>query len=74
MPNIIHYRNKCIGCGICYEMMPDVWRMSKKDGKASLLKAAIKRDTSVLKIDECMIPIARKVAEACPVKIIKVNT
>lgn len=73
MPNIIHYRNKCIGCGICYEMMPEVWRMSKKDGKATLLKSVLKRNTSVLQIDESMLDAARKVADACPVKIIKVN-
>lgn len=73
MPNIIHYRSKCIGCGICYEMMPDNWRMSKKDGKATLLKSVLRRDTSVLQIDESMVSTAKRVAEACPVKIIKVN-
>ncbi|HMZ46360.1 MAG TPA: ferredoxin [Chitinophagaceae bacterium] len=73
MPNIIHYRSKCIGCNICYEMMPSTWRMSKKDGKATLLKAEQKRQTSVLQIDTNLIEEAKKVANACPVKIIKVN-
>ena len=73
MPNIVHYRNKCIGCGICYEMMPDLWRMSKKDGKATLLKAVLKRDTSVFQISESLIDLSKKVADACPVKVIKVN-
>ncbi len=73
MPNIIHYRNKCIGCGICYEIMPEVWRMSKKDGKATLLKSVLKGNTSVLQIEEAMVGNAERVAEACPVRIIKVN-
>lgn len=73
MPNIVHYRNKCIGCGICYEMMPNHWRMSKKDGKATLLKSVLKGNTSVLQINELLIGSSKKVAEACPVKVIKVN-
>lgn len=73
MANIIHYRNKCIGCGICYEMMPAVWRMSKKDGKATLLNAVLKKDVSILKIDQAIIAASKKIAHACPVKIIQVN-
>jgi ferredoxin len=73
MPKIIHYRNKCIGCGICYEMMPDTWRMSKKDGKATLLKAVLKKDVSILSIDGSIVTESQKVAHACPVKIILVN-
>lgn len=73
MPNIIHYRKKCIGCGICYEIMPTLWRMSKKDGKATLLKAAQKKEVSILSIDNALVEEAKKVAESCPVKIIHVN-
>ncbi len=73
MSNIIHYRSKCIGCGVCYEMMPEVWRMSKKDGKATLLKAKVAKEVSVLQIGDIMLDDARKVASVCPVKIIRVN-
>jgi len=73
MANIIHYRNKCIGCGICYEMMPEIWHMSKKDGKATLLKAGLKKEISILPIAPALISEAKKVAHACPVKIIQVN-
>ena len=73
MANIIHYRKKCIGCGICYEMMPEIWCMSKRDGKATLLKAVLKKEVSILPIHHSMIAEAKKVAHACPVKIIQVN-
>lgn len=73
MANIIHYRKKCIGCNICYEMMPEIWRMSRNDGKATLLKAVLKKDASVLPIDHSITAKAKKVAHACPVKIIQVN-
>lgn len=73
MANIVHYRRKCIGCGICYEMMPAIWRMSKKDGKATLLKSTLKKDLFILSIDGSLVEEAKKTASACPVKIIHVN-
>jgi len=72
MAKIIHYRNKCIGCAICYEMQPHLWRMSNKDGKAILLQAESKRKVFVLPLDSNEIKPALIVAKACPVKIIKI--
>lgn len=71
MPKIIHYRDKCIGCGICFEMQPELWRMSRKDGKAVLLGAEEKRETDVLTVNKLLLQEAIGVAAACPVKIIK---
>lgn len=73
MANIIHYRNKCIGCGICYEMQPELWRMSKKDGKAVLLNAQLKKTVHVLPVGQAQYFETAAVAEACPVKIIKLS-
>jgi ferredoxin len=72
MANIIHYRDKCIGCCICYEMQPEIWRMSKKDGKATLLNAKQKKSIYLLPARQNIISETESVAEACPVKIIKV--
>jgi len=71
MTKIIHYRNKCIGCGICYEQQPGLWRMSKKDGKANLLKSIKKKDVFVLPVSITIQQQTLEVARACPVKIIK---
>jgi ferredoxin len=46
--------------------------MSKKDGKASLLKATNKKDIYLLAIPDGQVAQARITAEACPVRIIKV--
>lgn len=73
MAKIVHYRSKCIGCAICFEMHPALWRMSKKDGKATLLKALNKGKTFVLEINKEEIEKNRAIADACPVKIIKIN-
>lgn len=73
MPKLIHYRDKCIGCGICYELQPDIWRMSKKDGKATLVKSVQKRSVYVLDINEQIREQSYATIEACPAKVIKVN-
>lgn len=68
---IIHYRKKCIGCGICYEMQPALWRMSKKDGKATLLKSIPKKEVFILQVNDTLLQQTVEIAKACPVKIIK---
>lgn len=73
MTRIIHYRDKCIGCGICQELQPEFWRMSKKDGKASLLLATIKKGIHQLVITEKDTRRTEEVIKACPAKIIRLN-
>lgn len=72
MAKIIHYRSKCIGCNICFEMQPEYWRLSKKDGKASLINGHLKKDTHILEIPFESIELSKQTAEHCPVKVIKV--
>lgn len=72
MAKIIHYRDKCIGCNICYELQPEYWRLSRKDGKATLIGGKLKRDNYVLPIPDHDIVKSKEVAEHCPVKVIKV--
>jgi ferredoxin len=72
MHKIIQYRNKCIGCGICQELQPHLWRMSKKDGKATLLGAAVKKDIHLLPISEWLKAETKETAGACPARIIQV--
>ena len=72
MPKIIQYRNKCIGCCICQEQQPELWRMSKKDGKATLLRAIAKKEVFILEIPKPLQSKSQEIAAACPVRIIKV--
>jgi ferredoxin len=73
MAKLIHYRSKCIGCGVCQELQPDVWRMSKKDGKAVLLNATAKKDVFILSLHTSNVESSRRTAEACPAHIIKLT-
>lgn len=73
MPKVIHYRNKCIGCGVCYEQQPELWRMSKKDGKATLINGVRKKEVFVVVIAATALDRSKEIALACPVRIIKVS-
>lgn len=73
MPKLIHYRNNCIGCGVCYEMQPALWRMSKKDGKATLVKAVRKKEVFVLEVPVHLAEESAGVVQACPVRVIKLS-
>ena len=72
MPKIAFYRNKCIGCNMCYEQQPEIWRLSKKDGKATLLHSTQKKNIFLLEISENLLQKTKDIADACPVKIIKI--
>jgi ferredoxin len=72
MPKVILYRNKCIGSSICREMQPELWRMSRKDGKAVLLRSIEKKEIYQLNIHDSMHSLSNEVAEACPARVIKV--
>lgn len=73
MSKIIHYRDKCIGCGICYEMQPQEWRMSKRDGKVTLLHATIKKNIYLKDIPALSVELSKQVSAACPTRCIQVN-
>ena len=72
MIRIIQYRRNCIGCGVCVEQQPELWRMSKKDGKATLLNGVGKKDLFILKVTADLQQRSAEIANACPVKIIKI--
>ena len=72
MIRIIQYRRNCIGCGVCAEQQPELWRMSKRDGKATLLNGVGKKDLFILKVTGELQQRSTEIANACPVKIIKV--
>lgn len=73
MAKIIHHRDKCIGCGICYEMQSQEWRMSKRDGKATLLHATVKKTIFLKVIPALSVELSKQVAAACPTRCIQVG-
>lgn len=72
MPKLVQYRNKCIGCGVCHELQPDLWRMSKKDGLATLVNGMLKKEVWQLEVSDTIAQQSKRTIEACPAGIIKI--
>lgn len=70
---ITYQRHKCIGCNYCVEFAYNRWRMSKKDGKATLIGGVNRKGFYTVKVREDELEENIKAAEACPVKIIHVK-
>ena len=64
---------KCIGCNYCVELAYDRWRMSKKDGKSTLLGSENSKGFYTVKVGDDELDENLRAAEACPVNIIKVK-
>jgi ferredoxin len=47
--------------------------MSRKDGKATLIRGVLKKEVFVLTIPETAVELSKEIATICPVRIIKVT-
>ncbi len=70
---ITQQRDKCIGCNYCVEYAADRWRMSKKDGKCTLINGTDRKGFYTARVGDEEFEDNKKAAQACPVNIIKVK-
>lgn len=70
---ISHNREKCIGCNYCVELAFDRWRMSKKDGKVTLIGGVDKKGMYTARVGDEEYDENVKAAQACPMNIIQVK-
>ena len=73
MLRITHFREKCIGCNGCVEVAPDRWRMSKTDGKSTLIEGKPKKGVYNALISEIELEENQQAAANCPVNIIRLK-
>ncbi len=59
-------KNKCIGCGSCLAVCPDLFEMGD-DNKARLKEGAENKDDA--EVQKC----AQEAADICPVKAIEIE-
>lgn len=70
---IIHDRVKCIGCNSCVCIAPHTWRMDETEGKALLIDSVRKGKLYIGEIFDMDESANRAAAEACPMRIIKIE-
>lgn len=73
MVRIFHQRNKCIGCNACVEVHRDRWRMSRRDGKSTLVGATEQNGIYTMTVEADEFQSNQRAAMNCPMKIIKVE-
>ncbi|MFO0356226.1 MAG: ferredoxin [Sphingobacteriaceae bacterium] len=73
MIRIIQQRNKCIGCNACVEAADYRWRISRKDGKCTLVGGVEKRGFYSVVVNDMELEDNLLAAKNCPVNIITVT-
>ena len=73
MVRIIQQRNKCIGCNACVEAADYSWRISRKDGKCTLVGGIEKRGFYSVVVNDMELEDNLLAAKNCPVNIITVT-
>lgn len=70
MNTVLLKRNKCIGCAICTDELPELFIMNEQDGKAQII------DQSVAQIQQkTRFPVdvpTLRIVQKCPVKAIEI--
>lgn len=70
---IIQNKETCIGCGLCAEYCPKLWKISYDDGKVELIGSKKKGDVYVLEVDGKIAKENEPCARDCPVNAIKIE-
>jgi ferredoxin len=66
------YRNKCIGCGFCISLLPEVWTYSKFDGRiTSVATPSYDDDEQIVQIEPFYRSEIDQSVNICPVNAIK---
>ena len=72
MIRIIQYRDRCIGCFACVEANPDRWRISRSDGKSTLVDARQKGSAFTTTVPEFELEPNLRAEKNCPVNVIRI--
>lgn len=73
MIRITQQRAKCIGCNACVEAASYRWRISRRDGKCTLVQGIGKNGFFSVITGDDEYESNQSAAAHCPVKIIKVE-
>jgi ferredoxin len=71
---ITQLRAKCIGCNACVEAAPFRWRISRRDGKCTLIGALDKKGFHTVVVGDDEMEENLAAARNCPVRIIRVES
>jgi len=70
---VIQFQENCIGCNACVLIAPSTWRIDSVNAKSELINGKKKGQVSVATLNDFEIEDNKKAAEACPMRIIKIE-
>lgn len=70
---VTHFREDCIGCGLCVTEAPEFWSMDDNDGKSVLLNSVLKNNVFIAQIPASAVEENLAAVDGCPVGIIQVH-
>ena len=73
MIRITQQIEKCIGCNACVEAASYRWRISRKDGRCTLIGSTEKNGLASVVVGEDEFEDNKIAAKNCPVRIIKIE-
>lgn len=73
MIQISQQRVRCIGCNACVEAAEQRWRISKRDGKCTLVGGVEKKGIYTVNVPDHELNENLLAAKNCPVHIIQVK-
>lgn len=73
MIRVTQFRAKCIGCNACVEADKYRWRISKKDGKCTLIGGIEKKGWYSILVDDHELETLENAKTHCPVNIIQIE-
>lgn len=73
MIRVLHFRDKCIGCNTCVEVAPERWRISRTDGKSTLIDGVTKKGIQSVVVSKDEALVCDEAARSCPVNVIQVT-
>ncbi|MBS1636729.1 MAG: ferredoxin [Bacteroidetes bacterium] len=73
MIRITQQRAKCIGCNACVEAAEERWRISRKDGKCTLVGGIDKKGFYTVVVPDHEYDANRMAQQNCPVNIIRIT-
>lgn len=71
MIRVTQHRHKCIGCNACVEADKYRWRISRRDGKSTLIGATEKRGWFSVLVEDDEEEALEQARRNCPVNIIR---
>jgi ferredoxin len=66
-------RDKCIGCGTCVSLMPEIFEIDDADGLIRAHNSKAQGGYFILEIDEGQLEEFKQIAESCPTQVFRIE-